>query len=136
MSGKNQKDLFGNVPIGSYKPFSDRQIKSFKKDLYIRLRKYLEDTGNYNQIDDDLISVYIQSISDIRRYSLIIEKEGELIPNGGNWANHPLLRLKQKSIDNSTKIADKLGILSVNRNKLDQVQEDSKNENPFMEFMQ
>ncbi len=132
----NNKDLFGNVQIGAFKPFSDRQIKTFKKQLSNKITKYLEDRGSYDTIDDDLIAVYVQAISDIRRYSAILEKEGELIPGKGSFKQHPLMTLKQKAFDNSTKLADKLGILSINRKRLDgNLQDQNTNENdPFKEF--
>jgi len=132
------KDLFGNVPLGSYRPFSDRQIKTFKKQLSEKLKDYLEERGMYDIIDEDLLSVYVQSISDIRRYSAIIEKEGELIakPRGGVEV-HPLIALKQKAFDNSNKLSDKLGILSMNRKRLDgQIETGGggNDEDPFKEF--
>jgi P27 family predicted phage terminase small subunit len=133
---KTQKDLFGNVPIGSYRPFSDRQIKTFKKQLSDKIKNYLIDRGSYDEIDDDLIAVYVQSISDIRKYSAILEKEGDLIPSKGSFVSHPLLSLKQKAFDNSSKLADKLGILSMNRKRLDGTVTDpgSNADDPFAEF--
>ena len=130
------KDLFGNMQTGTFKPFSDRQIKTFKKQLSNKVTKYLEDRGSYDTIDDDLIAVYVQAISDIRRYSAIIEKEGELITGNGSYKQHPLITLKQKAFDNSTKLSDKLGILSMNRKRLDgNLQEQNTNGNdPFKEF--
>ena len=115
----SNQDLFGNSPIGTFKPFSDRQIKTFKKQLSNKITTYLKDRGSYDEIDDDLIAVYVQSISDIRRYSAIIEKEGELIPGSKGHTQHPLITLKQKAFDNSSKLSDKLGILSMNRKRLD-----------------
>jgi len=131
-----QTDLFGNVPIGSYRPFSDRQIKTFKKQLSDRVTTYLKDRGSYDTIDDDLIAVYVQAISDIRKYSAILEKEGELIPSKGSYITHPLLSLKQKAFDNGSKLSDKLGILSMNRKRLDGSVPDVGNtiEDPFKEF--
>ena len=133
---KVQTDLFGNVPLGSYRPYSDRQIKTFKKQLSDKIKNYLCDRGSYDEIDDDLIAVYVQSISDIRKYSAILEKEGELIPAKGTFVTHPLLALKQKAFDNSAKLSDKLGILSMNRKRLDgQIQDPgSTADDPFAEF--
>ncbi len=130
------KDLFGNDAVGTYTPFSDRQIRSFKRQLSDRVKKYLDDRGTYNDIDDDLIAVYVQAISDIRRYSAIIEKEGEIIPAKGSYKQHPLITLKQKAFDNGTKLADKLGILSINRKRLDgNLNDQGSSENdPFKEF--
>ena len=121
----SNQDLFGGYRVGTFVPYSDRQIKTFKKQLSEKVKQYLEDRGSFEAIDEDLISVYVQSISDIRRYSAIIEKEGELIAgkNGGVTV-HPLIALKQKAFDNSNKLSDKLGILSMNRKKLDGITND------------
>lgn len=128
-----QNSLFGNDQIP--KPFTLDEIKIFKLKIAKEVKEYLQDTANYHGIDDNLISVYASSISDIRKYSAILDEIGELIPGKmGRLETNPYVQLKQKAFDNATKLADKLGILSINRKRLQGAISGSDESDDFAEF--
>ena len=104
--------------------------KKYRKKTVERIVKYLTDMGQYDSIDDDLISVYAQNLSDIRRYSEKIEEDGELL----DGELHPLIGLRQKAFINVTKLADKLGVLAYNRKRLSAGNTAKEIDNPFEEF--
>jgi len=130
----HQGELF-NHGIKIPKPYTLEEIKIFKLKISKEVKEYLQDTGNYHGIDDNLISVYASSISDIRKYSAILDEIGELIPGiKGRLETNPYILLKQKAFDNATKLADKLGILSINRKRLQGAIGGSEDDDDFSEF--
>jgi len=110
--------LFGDNEIFK-QPYTEKENKALKLTIKKDVIEYLSDNDNYDAIDDKLIEVYASSICDIRKYTAIISRDGELIrtPRGKIEVSH-FVPLKQKAFDNATKLADKLGILSLNRKRM------------------
>jgi len=127
-------NLFGDTEIFK-QPFTPEQNRAFKLQIKKDVIEYLQDTANYNAIDDSLIEVYASSLCDIRKYTAIIERDGEIVksPRGKLEVSH-FVPLKQKAFDNATKLADKLGILSINRKKLQGTTAITAGEDDFAEF--
>jgi len=126
--------LFGNEQIFE-QPYTEKENKALKLTIKKDVIVYLQDTGNHNSIDDNLIEIYAASLCDIRKYTAIIERDGELIrsPRGKIEVSH-FVALKQKAFDNATKLADKLGILSINRKKMQGAIGGGGGEDDFAEF--
>ena len=126
---------FGMETEKPYAPFTPEEITNHRKHVINQVKAYLDETGNYHSIDDSLISVYAGAISDIRKFTAIIDHSGELSEGkAGRLETSPYVLLKQKAFDNASKLADKLGILSINRKRLQGTIQDNSNEDPFSEF--
>ena len=100
--------------------FTHEENVDFFEKRFAEVRKYLMNNSTYNSIDDPLLRVYAQALTDIRRYDAVLAISGDLMLGvKGRLEDHPYIRLKHKAIDNARNIAASLGILSMNRKKLD-----------------
>ena len=126
-------DLFGNEEK-LMKPFTTEENRDFKVKTFKEVKAYLIEIGQYHSIDDSLMKVYASSICDIRKYNAILEIEGDIVLGiKGRKEQHPLVLMRNKSIDTATKLASSLGILSLNRKKLDS-SNTGNDEDDFAEF--
>ncbi len=110
--------LFGNDVVPE--TYTVKENKTYARKLFREIKSYLVKNGNYNKVDDYLIGVYANALADIRRYNAVLEISGDLITGiKGRLEDHPYVRLKQKAIDTARNLASSLGVLSMNRKKLD-----------------